>query len=334
MKKIDRCPSLLAEGHTTYSPLAIRRLFNGMKANPILDFIIEDFQSAIDINDALHRISVSGVQEKFPAIIEDGAIRISDPGVRSTHILKPAPWDMTLQNRKQIPANEHLTMQIASQVYGIATAENGLCFTPKGQPVYITRRFDILPDGEKLQMEDFASVIGRKERGGDLQFKYNGTYEEIASAIRETVPAWMVDMERFFNLVVYNYIYANGDAHLKNFSLINSDGNYRLAPAYDLINTSLHVNGDDFGLDGGLSTNIEMSDTYERTGHPCRADFEQFGIRIGLPPKRIARVLDQYMHIPEKAVALISRSYLDPKLRRQYRSIVSERVARFIRPGD
>ena len=55
----------------------------------------------------------------------------------------------------------------------------------------------------------------------------------------------MVDMERFFELVVFNYIYANGDAHLKNFSLILNGQDYRLAPAYDLLNTSLHVNGDD-----------------------------------------------------------------------------------------
>ena len=53
--------------------------------------------------------------------------------------------------------------------------------------------------------------------------------------------AWMVDMERFFELVVFNYIYANGDDHLKNFSLVLQGEDYRLAPAYDLLNTSLHV---------------------------------------------------------------------------------------------
>ena len=61
-----------------------------------------------------NRISVSGVQEKFPAIIKSGEIRIAGDDERSTHILKPAPWDKTLRDRKLIPANEHLTMQIAS----------------------------------------------------------------------------------------------------------------------------------------------------------------------------------------------------------------------------
>jgi serine/threonine-protein kinase HipA len=66
----------------------------------------------------------------------------------------------------------------------------------------------------------------------------------------------MVDMERFFELVLFNYIYANGDDHLKNFSLVLEGQDYRLAPAYDLINTNLHVNSDDLGLDGGLSSNM------------------------------------------------------------------------------
>ena len=57
---------------------------------------------------------------------------------------------------------------------------------------------------------------------------------------------------------------------LKNFSLILDGQDYRLAPAYDLINTGLHVDGDDFGLDGGLSPDMEKSDVFERTRHACR----------------------------------------------------------------
>lgn len=225
-------------------------------------------------------------------------------------------------------------MQIASQVYGIQTAINGLCFTPKGQPVYITRRFDVLADGSKLPMEDFASLVGRNEQTTGTQFKYNGCYEDIAKAIRANVAAWMVDMERFFELVVFNYIYANGDAHLKNFSLILDGQDYRLAPAYDLLNTSLHVNGDDLGLDGGLSPDIEKSDAYDRTGHPCRLDFERFGIKIGLVKKRIDRILDKYIVLPKEAKLLIDKSFLSEKMKRNYVRIVNERISRFNRISE
>lgn len=334
MNKITTCPSLLTKGFDTYSPKAARMLFDGAKVSPMLDFDIDEFRTTADVENAMRRISVSGVQEKFPAVIVDGKIRIADGDEQSTHILKPAPWDHTLQNRKMIPANEHLTMQIASQVYGIQTAANGLCFTAKGQPVYITRRFDIMPDGTKLPMEDFASVIGKNEQTSGLQFKYNGCYEDIAKAIRANVAAWMVDMERFFELVVFNYIYANGDAHLKNFSLLLSGQDYRLAPAYDLLNTSLHVNGDDLGLDGGLSPDIEKSDVMERTGHPYRLDFERFGDRIGLVRKRIDKILDKYIVLPDEAKHLVDQSFLSDKMKRNYIRIVNERISRFNRKSE
>lgn len=334
MIEIKNCPSSLVDGFDTYSPKAAYSLFGKAKVNPILGFDIDEFRDVGEIADAMHRISVSGVQEKFPAIINDDAINIAGDNERSTHILKPAPWDKTLRDRKMIPANEHLTMQIASQVYGIQTAVNGLCFTPKGQPVYITRRFDILPEGLKLPMEDFASIIGKNEQTAGLQFKYNGCYEDIANAIKVNVAAWMVDMERFFELVVFNYIYANGDDHLKNFSLILIGQDYRLAPAYDLINTSLHINGDDFGLDGGLSPDIEKSDVYDRTGHPCRLDFERFGDKIGLVKKRIDRILNKYNDFPDGAKQLVDYSYLSDKLKRNYIRIVNERISRFVRESE
>lgn len=334
MNEIKNCPSLLLEGYDTYSTKAIKELFDGMVVSHILDFNIDEFRSNSNIIDAMHRISVSGVQEKFPAVIEQGKIRLSHNEERSTYILKPAPWDHTLIARKQIPANEHLTMQIAAQVYGIQIAANGLCFTNDGQAVYITKRFDISADGTKLPMEDFAVVVGRNEQTDGIHFKYSGSYEDIATALRKNVSAWMVDMERFFELVVFNYIYANGDDHLKNFSLIRQGQDYRLAPAYDLLNTNLHVNSDDFALDGGLSNNVEKSDVYDRTGHPCRLDFERFGNRIGLVKSRIKRVLDKYMQLPDTTIHLVEHSFLDDKMKRNYLRIVNERIARFKRTSE
>ena len=334
MTEVKNCPSSLQEGFDTYSPQAIKTLFGGTTVSSVLNFDIDEFRDVGEIAEAMHRISVSGVQEKFPAIIKSGEIRIAGDDERSTHILKPAPWDKTLRDRKLTPANEHLTMQIASQVYGIQTAANGLCFTSKGQPVYITRRFDILPDGSKLPMEDFASIIGKNEQTAGPHFKYNGSYEDIAKAIRSNVAAWMVDMERFYELVVFNYIYANGDAHLKNFSLILNGQDYRLAPAYDLLNTSLHINGDDLGLDGGLSPDIEKSDVMERTGHPCRFDFEKFGNKIGLVRKRMNKILDKYTSLPEDAINLITQSFLPDRAKRNYKRIVHERINRFIRKSE
>lgn len=334
MIELDNCPSLLVEGHSTYCQKARKLLFDGKRVSHVLDFNIDEFRDVEEISRAMKRISVSGVQEKFPAVIDDGQIRIANDDERSTYILKPAPWDPTLLDRKFIPVNENLTMQIASQVYGIVTAANGLCFTKNGQRVYITKRFDVMPDGTRLVMEDFATVVGKNEYDYGEGFKYMGSFEDIAVGIRNNVSAWMVDMERFLELVVFNYIYANGDDHLKNFSLILQGEDYRLAPAYDLLNTSLHVNGEQLCLDGGLSPNIVKSDVYMQTGHPCRLDFERFAERIGVIDPRAKRILDKYMCLPEKSRELIDRSLLTDKLKRKYIRIVEERIARFVRESE
>ena len=331
MRDLHSCPSTLAYGFDTYSPIALKRLFSGYKISHIIDIEIDRMRNREEIRQAMNRISVSGVQEKFPASIYNGVIRLSEDNDVSTHILKPAPWDETLMSRKQIPANENLTMQIASQVYGIKTAENGLCFTPSGNMIYITKRFDINLDGTKNHVEDFASILEKTGEENGPNYKYEGTYYDIAKAIRNYIPTWMVAMEAFFKLLVFNYIYGNGDAHLKNFSVTLQGDDYVLAPAYDLLNTRIHINGPDLALEGGLSYDIPKSEVYEHTGHPCRKDFENFAKNVGLKEKRYKAILEHFMAIPSKTKELIANSYLNEKNKRCYIRILETNIARFIR---
>jgi len=335
MKAKDVCPSTLMPGYTSYSPRAVKMLFDGVSVSPIIDI---DFESERDQQQAIenmNNVSISGAQEKFSAVIDNGRIRLSHEGEQATYILKPAPFNMGLSTRKQIPANEHLTMQIATQVYGIRTALNGLCFSSTGQPVYITKRFDVTGGVKDCSQEDFASILKMTEEGGDSNFKYNGNYAQIADAIRTFIPAWMPQMEQFFRIVVFDYLFANEDAHMKNFSLVNRGGEYFLAPAYDLINTCIHIqSGSDLGLKDGLSPDIEKSDEYDRTGHPCRLDFERFAVRIGLPKKRIDMILDMFMEIPKETYALIDYSFLNDKMKRSYKRVIEERRVRFIRESE
>ena len=198
---------------------------------------------------------------------------------------------------------------------------------------YIVRRYDIKPDGTKLRQEDFYALLGRSEDTDGKDFKYQGSYEDMANIIKRYIPAWPVALERFFRLVVFNYIFGNGDAHLKNFSVLyTEDGDLQLAPAYDLINTHIHLGDSDFAMRDGLSLTLKKSDSYVRTGHPCQDDFRRFGLSIGLSPKRVEAVLKPFMNFPEQVQQLIDRSYFsDDKLRRTYWRIIEERRQRFVR---
>ena len=316
MKMIEVCPSTLRPGFSTYSAQAIKELFDGVVVSPFIDIDFENERDQQQAMENMNNMSISGAQEKFSAIIDHGKIRLTHKGEQATYILKPAPFNLSLSTRKQIPANEHLTMQIASQVYGIVTASNGLCFSSSGQPVYITKRFDVINGLKESSQEDFATVLQMTEEGSDSNFKYHGNYAQIADAIRQFVPAWMPQMEQFFRMVVFDYLFANEDAHMKNFSLINRNGEYFLAPAYDLINTCIHIqSGSDLGLMDGLSPDIEKSDVYDRTLHPCS-------------------VLDMFMEIPQETYALIDHSFLNDKMKRTYKRVIEERKTRFIRQSE
>ena len=129
MRTIDVCPSTLAPGFSGYSPHAVKALFYGVAVSPFISVNFGDEMDRHQMMENMNNMSISGAQEKFSAVIDNGNIRLCREGEQATHILKPSPFHLSLSTRKQIPANEHLTMQIAAQVYGIRTAVNGLCFS-------------------------------------------------------------------------------------------------------------------------------------------------------------------------------------------------------------
>ncbi|MDR1172900.1 MAG: HipA domain-containing protein, partial [Bacteroidales bacterium] len=231
MESIKYCPGTLAEGFNTYSPGCLRNLFNGKKVSHVLPYEPPEQNEEIAelFMENRRRISISGVQEKLSLLLERNALRLTQEGEQGTYILKPVPRD--LKKVDQAPANEHLTMQIAKQVYGINTAENAMIFFKDGTPAYITKRFDV-KEGGKWGKEDFASLAGKTKDNAGADFKYAYSYEETGLLIKKYAPAWRVEMEKYFALVVFNYLFSNGDAHLKNFSLLESSGgDYLLSPA-------------------------------------------------------------------------------------------------------
>lgn len=310
MIELHVCPSTLAEGYTTYSPQALKLLFDGVKVSHIFSTLspLNDSREAKEAYRQVERISLSGVQSKLAVTIENGNFRFVKDGERGTFMLKPKPTAPFLYDKADCPANENLTMQIASQVYHIETAANGLVFFEDDDVAYITRRFDVY-EGGKYQQEDFAALMGYTKANGGSDYKYcNSSYEECAEVIRKYVKATDVDLLRFFRVVVFNFIYMNDDAHLKNFSLINRNGEYRLAPAYDLMNTSLHLGMPRiFALDNGLfKEGMQFSDIKSI----CRKDFEEFGRRIGLPERLVKRELDDFcVQYPEVRM-LVNNSFL------------------------
>lgn len=318
MKELTICPSTLQEGYNTYSPAARKALFDGHAVSHVFSEPSPDTDTE-QANEAVKSIgcvSLSGAQPKFSIVAEDDKLRYTRAGEQGTFILKPRPTGYQIINKDFCAANEHVTMQIASQVYGIETAVNALCFFGDGTPAYITRRFDVHGKG-KYKQEDFAALLGYTKDNAGPNYKYDrASYEECAEVIHRYVKAALVDIRRFFRVILFNFVTLNDDAHLKNFSLIERDGEYRLAPAYDLINTSLQLrDARIFALDKGL---FKEGMTFTDTRTICRSDFEEFGKRIGLPAKVIKQEIDRFTAEQPLVKELLERSFLSSSLQKQY----------------
>ncbi len=310
--QITHCPGTLSAGYDSYSATCLRRVFSGRKVMHILPY----FSPATDeLTDDLFeenraRMSISGVQEKFSVIQEKNKIRLIEEGERGTHILKPIPG--AGKNTGQMPANEHLTMQIARQVYGIETAENALIFFKNGAPAYITRRFDRLEDGSKLAKEDFASLSGRTPQSHGENYKYQGNYLDLFEKMKELLPAYRLQAPRLYRLLLFNYLFSNGDAHLKNFALLETpQGDFRLSPAYDLMNTRMHIDDPVFALEDGLLPRKLNQGT-------IRQQFMLLGDRAGMSKQQIENTLYPMLSGSAKVEGLIEASYLADSNKRNY----------------
>ena len=251
--EIKYCPGTLAEGFNTYSRTCLNRVFQGKAVYHVLPY--DSLASNPETDELFEQnrkhISISGVQEKFSVLLEKNKLRLINEGERGTYILKPIP--SAGKKLDQMPANEHLTMQIARQVYGIETAENALIFFKNGTPAYITKRFDVKEDGTKLAQDDFASLAGRTPQTHGEHYKYLGNYLELFQLMQTHLFTYKIEAPKLLKILIFNYLFSNGDAHFKNFSLLETPmGDYRLSPAYDLLNSRIHVEDKDFALDDGL----------------------------------------------------------------------------------
>lgn len=308
-----------------YSSAARKNLWDGARVAWRLPFDREAFQSFRGENSG--RMSISGIQEKVSLRLVGNTLEPTT--LDGTHLLKPIPIAMAaaLELPEDVPANEHLTMQVAAQVFRLRTAPCGLVFFPDGSPALVVRRFDRAADsGGKLRQEDFCQLSGRSAQTAGRNFKYEGSYEECGQLVRTFCPAWRIAIERLFRQIVFTYLFGNGDAHLKNFSLLETpSGDHALSPAYDLLGTSLHQpNESRLALDlfrGDFATPF-----FQANGFHGYDDFVELSQRFGIATDVAT---DFLLSLPEKKSAVhdfIGRSFLSEAAKARYRQIFDDRL--------
>ena len=324
--KLNNCPGCLKAGYETYCDSCIKRLFNGNKVNHILNFTRPEFDKVK--REQSGKLSISGIQIKHSLKFEGNELKLTEEG--GEYIIKPIPSGQ-FENLEELPANENLTMQIARQIHDIRTAENGIMFFSDGEIAYITKRFDVLPDKSKLLQEDFSQIAQMTEETHGKNYKYDFSYEEIAELMKKYVNAYQVEIEKFFKIVIFNYLYSNGDSHLKNFSLYrnNKYGDYLLTPFYDLLNTSIHVPGEkDLALE--LFKDGFVTESFKAGSKHTKEDFKEFSKRVGINERRFAVLYSGFLYKIEHVKEIVARSFLKKEARDLYIAHYENKINRLV----
>lgn len=225
--------------------------------------------------------TVSGAQRKLLVYAQDGRFHPATADSAATHIAK--------FNDRTTPSfvrNELLSLSLAADILGRDRVTRFRTGFVEGfdEPCLIVTRFDRTAQGARLRMEDMAQILARP-RGSDHRGKYEGSYEEVADAIRHHSARPLIDLDRFFRHLVFSVLIGNADAHLKNFSLLEGAGGMRLSPAYDLLNTLV------YGGDYERRTALSLGGDHPALDRIDTALLLRFAAAIGLPDRAARRAL-------------------------------------------
>jgi serine/threonine-protein kinase HipA len=303
-----------------------KKLFDGKRVSTVLGFDKPKAENISMYNEHSKRMSISGVQLKYSLRLNGNKLELCE--TNGQYIIKPIPSADHLEMMEDAQENEHLTMQIASQIFNLKTAHNALIYFKDGTPAYITKRFDVKEDGTKYIQEDFAQITNRTKETHGESYKYEGSYFEIGKLIKKYVPTSMIALESFFKIVLFNYIFSNGDAHLKNFSLIRNDfGEMELSPSYDLMSTIIHTPGErDTALD--LYDKDHESEYYVTYGHYGRTEFIEFAKKLGIVEVRYIRIINEFIENETAVYDLIKNSTLSANALDSFKTNFKLRIQR------
>ncbi|MDE2782421.1 MAG: HipA domain-containing protein [Gemmatimonadota bacterium] len=195
------------------------------------------------------RFSIAGVQPKLSAAMAAGKLTVPVHGVGGSWIVK-----LPSAAFPGLPEQEHAMMKLAG-LNGIDVPETRLVpveeieglppafGTGTGQALAV-RRFDRLDDGTRVHIEDFAQILGAHPEQKYLRAGYREIAEVLGRELGDDA------VTQFVRRLVFCAMIGNGDAHLKNWSVIYPDRrNPQLAPAYDLVSTIAYVDDDRMALE-------------------------------------------------------------------------------------
>jgi serine/threonine-protein kinase HipA len=304
---MKRCPITYEPcENSLYSEKGLKLLSQNLVNLELLAYTAEE-QRAEAMARAV-KLSIQGVQPKLSAVlnIREGKFDLVDTGGK--YILKPQHHLF-----KQLPENEDVTMRMA-KLAGIAAPLHGLIWSKDMSLTYFIKRFDRAGHKEKIPVEDFAQ-LGLMTR----DTKYNYSMEKLVLLIDTYCTFPMIEKAKLFRIVLFNYLVGNEDMHLKNYSVIRKGDKTELAPAYDLLNTTIVLKGN--------TEEIALSLAGKKSNLTRKVLVDYFGKeRCGLTGKVIESNLLALSQAKEKWYSLLDVCFLSGELKEKYAILLDKRI--------
>ncbi len=231
-------------------------MFN-LNQTPVINLSLQDI--SLKAQEMVGKMSISGVQPKLSVKLDHRQAELVVAPTGGEYILKPQ-----IQQFPHIPENENCCMDIA-EALGIDVPPHCLLSLKDGSWAYVIKRFDRRGE-EKIHQEDFYQILEKRD-------KYLGSLEQVGKKLKEISAVPGLDIQLFFERVVFNFLMGNGDAHFKNYSISYHQKGIRLSPAYDIVCSKLVIPNDE---DSALTLNGKKNKI-------TRNDFNIFAEALKIP---------------------------------------------------
>ncbi|HBR15652.1 MAG TPA: hypothetical protein DD723_08990 [Candidatus Omnitrophica bacterium] len=281
---------------------SLQKMF-GASECPMIDFGLIDI--SMEAQRMTGKLSISGVQPKLVVRLDKKKNRLI-PAAEGEYILKPQTFSFL-----NMPENEECCMDMAEEME-IDVPGHCLLLLKDESFAYVVKRFD-RKNGEKIHQEDFFQILEAKD-------KYIGSVEQIGRKLRGISSVPGLDVQLFFERVVFYFLIGNGDAHLKNHSITyQTDGQIRLTPAYDIVCSKLVIPKEE---DSAITINGKKNNLK-------RGDFDKLAEYFNIPIKvRYEKFEKKFDRMKE----IIEASYIDKKKQKRFIEIIKERTSRLRLP--
>ncbi len=256
------------------------------------------------------RTALPGVQDKVAAAML--SLPVTQHGLRFILKLTPPEYPHLVENEA--------CFLHAARLSGLETASAILVQDRDGQSGLLVQRFDrvLLGSGlppRMLAVEDACQVLGRPPAD-----KYLTGYEQTLGALAAVCQAPLPAARTLLAQLVFTYLSGNGDAHAKNFSVLQDpSGEWRPAPAYDLPSSQPY--GD---------TTMALSLGGRRSGDYGGRDFVALGSALGLPEKATRKLVKAQAERVDAWLPLLEELPFDPGKVHKLGRVVSYRRDRLL----